>query len=368
MSLSVIAIPASPFLRQRMAGLTGIGRSVIVADQAGASRIVIVGEDLPAPDWLRSFALRERRLPRVANAVSIDQIDLGADERLLELPGDCLLTAAGIGRLAEGAAPDELARPADRFDAGTPREVTWQILQASMKPGEGWVGRHLNRPISFRIAAWLLRYRVTPDMVTWATFVLAALMFALMGWGGVQGLMFGGFLYQVVSVVDCVDGDIARVSYQTSRRGATLDTALDMLANLGFFFGLMTGLVKSYGPGQLALAGTMAVGAALCMALMTILVRIGPRRGSFDVLRAAMELRLVGMPRFGRLVMTIEKMFKRDFYALFFGGLCLIGQARLMLWLALAGVITWFLAILVCAPLIARDRDGKLLPAHLRNL
>jgi hypothetical protein len=146
-----------------------------------------------------------------------------------------------------------------------------------------------------------------------------------------------------------------------------LDTTLDLVANFGFWGGLGVGLVRTYGTGQLLAAGLLVAVAASAMLLMTLLLRLGPRRGSFDVLRNALELRLARTPRLRRVVMTVEKMFKRDFYALFFAVLCVLGLARLLLWLALGGAVIWVLAIAWCAPLIARDKAGALLPGHLRN-
>lgn len=363
-TLPTIVIPATPFLRQTMGGLSGIARHVIVAELAGARRIVIAAESPIEPDWEKSFALRERALPEIE--VVADPGSAAAGPKLL-LPGDRLLNAAGMQRLLAGVPIEELQEGTESFSAGEPREVTWRLLLATLKAGEGWVGRNLNRPISFRMAALAMRIGITPNQITWLTFLIALVMAGLLGLGGAAGLAIGGALYQVVSVVDCVDGDIARVSYLSSRRGAALDTALDMIANLGFMGGLGVGLVRTYGSEQLLAAGLLVGVAATAMAFMTILLRIGPKRGSFDVLRAALEVRLAATPRLRAVVMTAEKMFKRDFYALFFATLCLLGLAKLLLWLALGGAIIWVLAIAWCAPLIAGDQQGTLLPGHLRG-
>ncbi|MEJ5976970.1 CDP-alcohol phosphatidyltransferase family protein [Novosphingobium sp. PS1R-30] len=360
-----VAIPTSPFLRQRMGGLTGIGRSVILADLVGARTIYVVSSRAEPTDWLRSFALRERPLPEVVFVADVGEIPEASQARLVTVPADRLPTAQGLRRLVADPAA-ALDAPGDGFGPGSPDAVTWQMLQASMKPSEGWFGRHLNRPISFRTAAWLMKRDVSPNAVTWFTFAIAVVMTILLAHGGLWWLALGGLLYQVVSVVDCVDGDIARVSHQTSRSGAVLDTGFDMLANLGFVGGLAVGLVRTYGMGQLQVAGAMVVIAALCMSLMALLVRLGPRRGSFDVLRQALALRLSHTPRLAAVVLTAEKLFKRDFYALFAACLCLAGVPWLVPQLALGGICIWLAAILWCAPVIVADKGGDLLPAHLK--
>ncbi len=357
-----IAIPASPFLRQRMAGLSGIARGVIAADLAGARKIYIVSPRGEPADWQRSFRIRGRALPDVAFVTDLAGIAAEPDEPLVTLPVDRLPTVDSLRRLVRTGTLES----GQWFGPGAPRAVTWEILQASMKPSEGWFGRHINRPISFRLSAMLMRGDVSPNAVTWLTFAVAIAMMSLLAQGGLLWLALGGLLYQAVSVIDCVDGDIARVTYQTSRTGAALDTAFDMLANLGFVAALTVGLVRTYGTGLLSVAlAVLAIG-ALCILLMTLLVRLGPRQGSFDVLRAALALRLVARPRLAATVLTGEKLFKRDFYALFAACMCIAGLAWALPQIALVGVCIWLLAILWCAPVIVADKQGELLPAHLK--
>ena len=360
-----VVVPASDFLRQRIAGLSGIARSVIMADLAGARTIHIIA-DRPVPqDWHRSFAVRERPLPDVIIESEAPRADSG--DRLLVLDPDRLTTAHGLDRLIAGEPPAALHDGSDYYTAAPASEIGWRIMTGSMKPGEGWVGRNINRPISFRIASFLLRFDISPNPVTWFTLGLAVVMSVLLSLGGPLWLAVGGALYQAVSVIDCVDGDIARVSYQRSRNGAAFDTACDMLANMGFVVGVTIGIVRTYGTLHLEVALAMVVVAALCIAAMTLLVRAGPGKGSFDVLRAALTLRLAQRPLLGKVVLTGEKMFKRDFYALLAAVLCVSGLAWVIPQAGLVGVIIWLLAIVWCAPLIAGDKHGALLPAHLRE-
>lgn len=358
-------VPASPFLRQRMAGLSGVARDVIVADLAGASRIWIIGE-APPRDWEASFRVRGRPLPEITVVAGEGDLPpVGANENRVTLPADALPSPDGVRALRDGVP----LSPGDQriIAAGSPEAVTWAILLASLKPGEGWVGRHINRPISFRMSAFLMRWDVSPNWVTWFTLALAVAMAVILGVGGVAALALGGLLYQAVSVIDCVDGDIARVTYRTSRSGAALDTACDMVANLGFVVGMTTGVVRTYGAHHLDTA-LVLIGVMLSsIALMTLLVRIGPQRGSFDVLRNALERRLAGRVRLQAFVLAAERMFKRDFYVMVLCLLCLTGLAWTIPGLMLAAATIWLLAILWCSPLIAGDKAGELLPAHLKG-
>jgi phosphatidylglycerophosphate synthase len=358
MTCPTVSIPASPFLRQQMGGLSGIARSVILADLAGATEIRVIAQGPVGEDWRRSFACRERNLPTVV---------YGGDAAGLILPSDRLMTREGMVRLLGGEPIDALVEGRDWLGGDAPGMVTSRLLQATMKAGEGPVGRLINRPFSFRIAALLMRANVTPNAVTWFTLALAIAMAVVLGQGGLICLAIGGLLYQLVSMVDCIDGDIARVTFQTSRSGATLDTAFDVLANASFAIGLAVGITRTYGSHYLYYALAMLGIGITCVAILSLLIRMGPRRGSFDVLRAALNERLAGAPRLRRVVMTAEKAFKRDVYALVMALLCLAGLAWSIPQIAVGGLGIWLLAILWCAPQIAADKTGRLLPAHLRE-
>ena len=103
-----------------------------------------------------------------------------------------------------------------------------------------------------------------------------------------------------------------------------------------------------------------------CIGLMLVLLRMGPKRGSFDVLRAALTVRLAGTPRLRDVVLAAERLFKRDVYVLFGCVVCVAGLAPLLPPLIVGGLSIWLAAITWCAPLIATDRSGMLLPPHLR--
>lgn len=356
-----VIIPATPFLRQRIAGLSGIARDVILADLAGAHSITIVADAPVEPDWQASFNARERPLPRIV--ITAQQPEVG-----VMLPADALPTADGLAFLCSH--PGAILRPGDprQFTGTNAQAMTMAMLRATLKPTEGWVGRHLNRPISFRISALLLRFGIGPDPVTWFTLALAIVMALVLAHGGAGWLAVGGLLYQAVSVIDCIDGDIARVTYRSSRRGALLDTACDMVANLGFYLGLTTGVVRTYGVQHATVAVLLVSAIVVGVMAMSLLLRLGPRRGSFDVLRAALTMRLRHHPRLQGATLAFEKLFKRDFYVLLACVLCLAGLAWTVPPVMLGGAVLWLGAMAWCAPLIVADKQGALLPPHLRTI
>lgn len=359
-----VAIPASSYLRRTIGGITGIARAVILADVTGADSIFIVADRPVAEDWRRSFTMRARPLPQVTIVPDVAHLPPGT----ALIPADALPTKQALEALR--ADPALVFAPDDpRLVRGNSNHATvMSLLRATLKPTEGPVGRWINRPISFRMSALALRLGLGPDPITWFTLALAMVMAVVLAHGGPEWLALGGFLFQAVSVTDCVDGDIARVSWAMSRRGALLDTACDTVANLGFVVGLMTGVIRTYGQGFGWVALACVVLLVCGIAAMSILVRLGPKRGSFDVLRAALTRRLEGRPVLQKVTLTLERLFKRDVYVMIACVFCLAHLSWVLPGMLLGGLLIWLGAVAWCAPLILADSEGELLPPHMRQI
>jgi CDP-L-myo-inositol myo-inositolphosphotransferase len=236
------------------------------------------------------------------------------------------------------------------------REATRWLLRTTGKQGDGYISRHLNRPLSRAISAFLLtRFPgVRPNHVTAATFLVALLMFTSLILGGWPGLILGAILFHAASVLDGVDGEIARATYRSSPAGAVLDSAVDMATNLLFYLGLTASLSHVYGRIQLEVGG-WAVIAGLCgLALLSWLVRQVGEPGNYDLIKRFYRARCPdGFPRF--VVEMLVMITSRDFFA--FGAMVLIlaGQPRMVtLGLALFATL-WLSLILLAIPSLLRN-------------
>jgi CDP-L-myo-inositol myo-inositolphosphotransferase len=118
--------------------------------------------------------------------------------------------------------------PADRRRA----EHTLVSL-AARKPLDGPVSRLVNRRFSGPISLLLLRAGVSPGAATVATFLFALAAAAVLALGAVwpAALVLGGILVQLASILDGVDGEIARASLRSSPFGGFLDSVLDRAAD-----------------------------------------------------------------------------------------------------------------------------------------
>jgi CDP-L-myo-inositol myo-inositolphosphotransferase len=100
---------------------------------------------------------------------------------------------------------------------------------------DGYVSRYINRRVSNPIAKLLVRTRITPNQISWATFGLAALSFLsfIYNWNIAAGL-----LAQLSSIIDGVDGSLARLKGMSSAFGGFLDSILDRYADILIILGL----------------------------------------------------------------------------------------------------------------------------------
>lgn len=95
-------------------------------------------------------------------------------------------------------------------------------------------GRGVARSIFTPFAKLLARLHVTPNMVTLASSVIiTAISFGMLARGN---LFWGGVTVGVVLFADSVDGTLARLTGNVTRRGAFLDSTMDRITD-GIVFG-----------------------------------------------------------------------------------------------------------------------------------
>ena len=122
------------------------------------------------------------------------------------------------------------------IDVDTPDAVhkAVALVDASLTKGreDGFVSQYLNRPISRAISKVLSRTPISPNQISVGCFLLGLLGAGALAVTNAWAWVVGGLLIQLASVVDGCDGEIARIKFLHSSRGAWLDTMLDRYADL----------------------------------------------------------------------------------------------------------------------------------------
>ena len=145
------------------------------------------------------------------------------------------------------------------IDVDTPkdfREAERMLLTSLKKETDGIVAKILNRRISIQISKYLCRLKVDPNMISVFCFLLGVVSGTLFIF---QDFLLGGVLAQVTSVLDGVDGEIARLTMRESRYGGFLDSILDRYADAFIILGMTYGLYEETGELWIWLVGCIAL-------------------------------------------------------------------------------------------------------------
>jgi 1L-myo-inositol 1-phosphate cytidylyltransferase / CDP-L-myo-inositol myo-inositolphosphotransferase len=359
----------------RIAGVGLAARAAAEACAAGAGEIWLALEGGRASTALRDDLARA--CPQIpVHVVAPD--DLADARSSLFLFGDVrLVTAAGLARFwrsdaqtlicgdrpvaAKGKAATgrpAAPLPGDTLDPSRPAAAAREILKGTAKASDGIVSRRFNRPVSQLISAALLTIPgVRPGHLTILTAALGLVMFLAFLSGGTTGLVLGGVLFHVASVVDGVDGEIARATFRVSRRGAVLDTAVDMATNLLFYLGVTIALTRLYGPHHAWVGGWCVVLGLIGLFIIRKLVAKAGEAGSYDIIKVHYRRRYPdGVPR--RIVEFTVAITSRDFFALGNALIILAGAGAAVTFLLAFCSTIWVGWVLLAAPSILRQAEA----------
>ena len=162
------------------------------------------------------------RFPEILEALSVEAADSSLVSRLRTVADgwDYLTTRADIPRCER------------------------RFLQANGKSQDGLASRFLNRPLSRLVTRGLLKTPVTPS--AWSTLIFVLPLCAAFAFlrGTYISFIVGCGIFQLYSILDGCDGEIARAKYLQSEFGRRQDSFLDLVGNLLLALTLGLGLAR----------------------------------------------------------------------------------------------------------------------------
>ena len=362
-----VVILADESANWKIAGLRQLERLVLALDELAIS--ISNRRKIDILIFWRPDIAREQRWqpqnPRIRRCNYIDALIVGGRGRVFNTR--LLVKRDGLEQFGHNSAPlendatigDESAvweKLRQRFEtaclnANQQKGETWRylrngrdiergerwLLHESGKSRDGIVSRYLNRPISRAISRFLLKTSITPNGWTWLITLFPVIGFLLLVRGDYFGLVTGAALFQVHSILDGCDGEIARAKYLDSEKGPGLDALGDLISLLFFSLGLGIGLYRAPS-GHLLPSSTFLIEGLL--AFVFIAARLGPhtidllRRGPAAVASSEHDeaLRASGGRLFGaRLTSLTFELTKRDVVFLTFLILAALGLAQWVL-------------------------------------
>ena len=122
-----------------------------------------------------------------------------------------------------------------------------KILKNLSKGGDGLISKHFNRKVSTLFSRFLVYTSITPNIISFLIVLFAIPTFFLLSTGVYPWLILGGLLIQFMSILDGVDGEIARMKFMKSKWGGYLDANLDKYIDTIAVTGMTLGYLKATG-------------------------------------------------------------------------------------------------------------------------
>lgn len=224
-------------------------------------------------------------------------------------------------------------------DAATAKTAERMLFQSLRGQHEGFVDTYFNRAVSALLSRMFLALRLSPNAVTMIATAIGLLAAAAFARGSHAAGIVGALLFQLAAVVDCCDGEVARLTFTESPFGEQLDIMTDNVVHMAIFAGIGWSLFVAQGgwavsPAPwlpLALGGVAVFANIMSLWLVTRAKAIGKRQGWSHPGQAA------------RVEFILANMASRDFSVilLFFAA---IGKLSWFLWLTAIGAnIFWIM-------------------------
>jgi phosphatidylglycerophosphate synthase len=214
------------------------------------------------------------------------------------------------------------------------------LLKSLDSSSDGWVDRYVNRKLSPWFSRGFLRTHLTPNQVSLIALgigLLAAFSFTHGGW--LSGVV-GALLLQWSAVIDCCDGEVARLKFLESTSGYYLDITCDNIVHVAVFAGIAWSSYQQRGrTSALLLGGLAAFGT-----MMAFGVVLATRHGCVRDASAALD----------RL---IDALSNRDF-SLILLVCALTATLEWFLWALAIGVNLFWPIVLSLARKTQRTADG----------
>lgn len=204
---------------------------------------------------------------------------------------------------------------------------------------EGVIDRYFNRMLSRRFTRLFLALGLSPNAVTCLATLIGLASAVVFSAGTYSAGILAALLFQFAAVIDCCDGEVARLTFTESPFGAWLDIAMDNIVHMAIFAGIAAGLYGTH-VGQahawmyLVLGAMAVLGNGLSFLLVEKAQRVKASGGWKTPVNAAWSeflLKNVASRDFSVVVFVFAMLGKLDWF-LWMAAIGSLGFAGLMLW------------------------------------
>jgi len=386
--------PSSPDAsgRRRILGLNLVGRLALASKRAGygpVCRLAPTQGALPEVETVAGWAALASRLQNDSNPCIFASTELLAEAGWLKALFGCtsgLATWAAAGdrlaviapaslqaalaALVEAGAesmaamveiltrkfglPAPLPETVDPMAVTSPgdeREAERRLMRALVKDTDGFMAKHVERPISLAISRRLAATRVTPNQMTLFSVAVGLLGAPFFLASSPIWQTIGALLFLAHSILDGCDGELARLKFQESRWGGILDFWGDNVVHSVIFACMAIGWSAAVGTSWPLLPGAAAVLGTLGSASFVYSRTMRAKRGHGPLYTSVSTAE-------GRTARLLDSLSRRDFIYLVLA-LSFFGRADWFLILAALGAPIFFATLLFLAASERSPRAAK---------
>ena len=227
----------------------------------------------------------------------------------------------------------------DVRDAADVKVAERKLFNSLKGEFEGFVDRFFNRKVSHWFTRIFLAAGLSPNIITILATLVGLVAAASFGVGTYSTGIIAALLFQLAAIIDCCDGEVARLTFTESPFGAWLDITMDNVVHMAIFAGIAVGsylrMAGSDGAWiPLALGSAAVFGNGLSFWLVTRSQKIKSSNGWKTPVQAAWSdfmLKNVASRDFSVVVLVFAVIGKLDWFL----GMAAMGSvvfSLLMLW------------------------------------
>ncbi len=197
---------------------------------------------------------------------------------------------------------------------------------------DGLVDRYFNRKLSGHLTRWFLKTSLTPNQITLISFAVGLTAGVFFWRGGYINGMIGALIFQFSAVLDCCDGEVARLKGMQSRLGQWLDVMCDNIVHVVVFLAIAWAFYRTTAMSSYLVLGGLASMGSLFSLRFVLLLDSRPLDHSFR-------------SKYGLLKKAADQLTNRDFSVILLL-FTLVGELNWFLWLAALGSNIFWMVLL----------------------
>ena len=221
------------------------------------------------------------------------------------------------------------------------KEAEKRLVKTLVKKTDGWVSTNINRVFSTRTSMFLSKFNTSPNAVTTFVFFFTLYGAYLVASGEYMKIAIGALIFQIASILDGCDGELARLMYKGSKFGAWFDTITDNIRYIAFFAAL--GIAGYVNTGSDIYYYSAIIVTVMGLYTAFIMGRYVWNQGgpltNLEVTKKVDEANSQSNSFFSQFVNKFRGIEKQDVSAFMLFILCLVGLYQVMFWIAFIGVI-----------------------------